>query len=103
MDQRPTEKERFEILMEHMQGQFKLVLEGQTSLRQEVKKDINELRDEFTDMKAIMRCYGKDIGELKSNVVELKSDMSVVKISLNRIELNQTDHNNRISKLEKAQ
>ena len=43
------EKEHFEVLLEDILGKFELVLEGQQSLRTELKQEIQDVREEMIE------------------------------------------------------
>ncbi len=47
MQQEPTEKERFTILLEEMRGHFKLLAEGQLSIRQEMNQRFDQVDERF--------------------------------------------------------
>ncbi len=81
--QEPSEKERFTILMEEMRGQFKAVLENQSTLVSSLEFRMNNRFDlvekDLSNVKLAIKSLSKDVAVLKSDVKVLKSDVAVLK------------------------
>lgn len=78
------------VILEDMRDEIKIIAEGQIGLRQELKRDIKDLRDEMKDVRDEIKIVAegqielrqelkKDIndlrGELKSDISDLRSEL----------------------------
>ena len=67
----PTEKERFEILLEDIRGNIQAIAEGHQFLREELKSGLAELKGEMVALRNEFHLYAEStemrIGELEKN------------------------------------
>jgi hypothetical protein len=65
----PTEKERFEILLEDIRGNIQAIAEGHQFLRKELKSGLAELKGEIVALRNEFHLYAEStemrIGELE--------------------------------------
>ena len=87
------------VMIEDIRSSVKLLSEGMTSLRSELKGEISSLRTEmngrFDVVEAAIRCNA-------DNIRELQNDMKDVKTSLSRIEPLIDEHEERLTRLESS-
>ena len=53
------EKERFEVLLEEVQGDIKIIAEGLVGLRQEMERRFDSVSQEISALKALFNFYAK--------------------------------------------
>ncbi len=74
-----TEKERFEVLMEEVRGELKMLAEGQHQLREEMVTGFQRVREEmnqrFTLVEQAIRENSADIKKNSEDIKELQKDV----------------------------
>ena len=83
MMREPTEKERFTVLLENIETKVNIVLEGQSSLRIELKTEIQELRN---DLLPRVETIEKVVTSINEQLIPMQFVLS--------------DHEHRIKKIE---
>ena len=97
MDREPTDIQRVGIILEDMRSQFRAVVENQTGLREELKRDISEkfefLNDEISVIKKAVTATSKKVNNIERDVADIKSHLPYTQEIL-------SNHEYRIKKLE---
>ena len=97
-------KERFEVLLENMDGKIDLVLEGHKSLDRKIDRGMEEARLDREDIKRQMALYVKTLsGKIDGNREEIgnnRTKLEGIDRKLSSSRQDYRDHENRIRVLE---
>lgn len=117
MSRLPSEKERFEILLEEMRSNFKSVFETMSFMRIEMNNrfedtdnkiiefekkftfSIKSLQKDVTVLKDDVKVLKKDVKILKEDVSYLKVDVGEIKAQLIPMQGTLSDHEKKFKKL----
>jgi len=78
-------KRHFGVVAESLRSDIRQVAEGHATIRQELQSLRGEFRDEFKEMRALMRL---SFSQLDQRIHTLESDISALKSRMDRLEAN---------------
>ena len=76
-------KRHFGIVAESLRSDIRQIAEGHATIRHELQGLRNEFRDEFKEMRALMRL---SFSQLDQRISTLESDISALKSRMDRLE-----------------
>jgi len=79
-------KRHLGIVTESLRGEIRQIAEGHATIRQELHDHREEIRDEFKEMRAILRL---SFSQLDQRIRTLESDLTMLKTRIDRLETGQ--------------
>jgi hypothetical protein len=76
-------KRHFGVVAEALRGDIRQIAEGHAIIRHELQEHRGEIRDEFKEMRALLRL---SFSQLDQRIHDLESDISALKIRMDRLE-----------------
>jgi len=76
-------KRHFGVVAESLRSDIRQIAEGHATIRNELQDLRNEFKDEFKEMRALMRL---SFSQLDQRIVTLESDISMLKSRMDRLE-----------------
>lgn len=86
-DQMEEIKRHFGVVAEALRGDIRQIAEGHTIIRHELHEHRGEIRDEFKEMRALLRL---SFSQLDQRIHDLESDISALKTRMDRLETSRT-------------
>lgn len=76
-------KRHFGVVAESLRSDIRQIAEGHATIRNELQDLRSEFKDEFKEMRALLRL---SFSQLDQRIVTLESDISVLKSRMDRLE-----------------
>jgi predicted nucleic acid-binding Zn-ribbon protein len=76
-------KRHFGVVAESLRSDIRQIAEGHTTIRHELQDLRSEFKDEFKEMRALLRL---SFSQLDQRIVTLESDISMLKSRMDRLE-----------------
>jgi hypothetical protein len=80
-------KRYFGVVAESLRSDIRQIAEGHATIRQELQRQRDEFRDEFKEMRALLRL---SFSQLDQRIQTLESDMVALKSRMDRLESGRT-------------
>jgi hypothetical protein len=93
------------VILEEIRSQNRATIETVEARHQETRRDLQdfrtEVRGEFRVVHDVLRAHGEDIGQLKTGLGEVRSELAALKADVSRLDAVITaDYRERLQRLE---